>query len=64
MKYRPWNGVYLSDAYLSGVEEAEQITREVLKVYAEHGVIPLVESKISTTQELRHCLDMLMVCKS
>jgi hypothetical protein len=63
MKYRPWNGVFLSQDYLSSVETAEKITAEILTAYSDHGVIPLLESKISTAAELRHWLDLLQ-CSS
>jgi len=59
MKYRPWNGVFLDDKYLSGVEAAEGITASILKLYHQYGVQPLVESNISSTAELRRCHDML-----
>ena len=59
MKYRPWNGVFLSDEYLSGIEAAEGITASILKLYHQYGVKPLVESNISSTAELRRCHEML-----
>lgn len=30
MRFRPWNGVFLSEQYLSGVPEAEAITWQLL----------------------------------
>jgi hypothetical protein len=33
MKFRPWNGVFLSDAYLNDLEEAVKITKEIVNVY-------------------------------
>ncbi|BDA42017.1 hypothetical protein COCOBI_02-8180 [Coccomyxa sp. Obi] len=62
MRFRPWNGVFLSEEYLSSVDKAQAITAEILAVYSQHGVVPLVESKICTTQELRQCLDLLEGC--
>jgi hypothetical protein len=59
MKYRPWNGVFLSDKYLSGVEAAEGITASILKLYYQYGVKPLVESRIGSAAELRRCHEML-----
>ena len=59
MKYRPWNGVFLSDKYLSSVEAAESITGDILKLYHQHGVQPLVESSISSAAELRRCHGLL-----
>ncbi len=59
MKYRPWNGVFLSDKYLSGVDAAESITGAILKLYKQYGVQPLVESSISSAAELRRCQTLL-----
>lgn len=59
MKYRPWNGVFLNDRYLTSVEGAREITRQVLQLYRKYDVVPLVESSISTSAELRQCLDLL-----
>ena len=59
MKYRPWNGVFLSDEYLSGIDAAEDITASILKLYHQYGVKPLIESNISSTAELRRCHEML-----
>lgn len=63
MKYRPWNGVFLSEEYLSGVEAAELITKSILEVYGRYGVTPLVESNISSAVELRRCHELLQSCK-
>lgn len=51
MKFRPWNGVFLSGEYLSSVESAEAITREMVGVYHAHGAQLLLESCISKTEE-------------
>jgi deoxyribodipyrimidine photolyase len=51
MKFRPWNGVFLSSEYLSSVEAAEAITRGMLGVYHAHGVELLLESSISKREE-------------
>ena len=51
MRFRPWNGVFLSEEFLSGVPAAEAITREVLRSYASHGVEPLIETAINSEQE-------------
>jgi len=41
---RPWNGVFLSQDYLSGPERAEAISREILCIYHKYGVEVLVEA--------------------
>ena len=62
MRFRPWNGVFLSEEYLSSVDRARAITADILALYSQHGVVPLVESNICTTKELRQCLDLLEGC--
>lgn len=43
-RYRPWNGVFLSEAYLSGPEAATAVTSELLAVYRKFGVEVLAEA--------------------
>jgi hypothetical protein len=59
MKFRPWNGVFLSEEYLESVEAAEAITARLLQAYAEHGVAPLVESAVRSEQELERVQQLL-----
>eukprot|EP00877_Chromochloris_zofingiensis_P013614 jgi/Chrzof1/8506/Cz03g13180.t1 len=61
MRFRPWNGVYLSEEYLSGVEPAERITKQLLKLYAVNNVVPLVESAVRDEHELAHVNELLHV---
>ena len=46
MKFRPWRGVFLSEEYLSSVENAERVTMKQLEIFARHGVQPLIESAL------------------
>ncbi|MEW5315863.1 MAG: hypothetical protein WDW38_007264 [Sanguina aurantia] len=59
MAFRPWNGVYLSKEYLSGVPAAEAITQSMLEVYSRHGVIPLVETAVKSAADLQHVRQLL-----
>lgn len=59
MRFRPWNGVYLSEEYLASVERAEQITHCILTQYHDAGVVPLVESRVTSAAELRRVERML-----
>jgi len=63
MRFRPWNGVFLSHEYLSSVEQASAITQRLLQTYAAHGVAPLVESAVRSTAELRAVHDLLGSCR-
>ncbi|KAK9863776.1 hypothetical protein WJX84_000402 [Apatococcus fuscideae] len=58
MNFRPWNGVFLSKEYLGSVDKAEEITLKILSIYAQHGVVPLLESNIQKVEDLRHALDL------
>ena len=51
MRFRPWNGVFLSEQYLGSVEAAETITASVLRLYRAHGVEVLVETAVRTKAE-------------
>ena len=59
MRFRPWNGVFLSSDYLSDVSKAEDITGDLLVVYNRYGVTPLVETSIAKTEELRRVHQLL-----
>ncbi|KAL4443675.1 hypothetical protein ABPG75_011412 [Micractinium tetrahymenae] len=59
MRFRPWAGVFLSDAYLGSVEAAEAATLRVLRVYRRHGVVPLVETEVAGEAELARLQQLL-----
>ena len=60
-KFRPWNGVKLSDAYLGSVETALDITRDILHVFQSHGVVPLFESKVYKVEQLEDIERLLLL---
>eukprot|EP00466_Bigelowiella_natans_P001412 jgi/Bigna1/89451/estExt_fgenesh1_pg.C_490112 len=51
MRFRPWNGVFLSDEYLESVEQAYQITDDILQVYASRGVRVLCETALRSGKD-------------
>lgn len=59
MKFRPWNGVYLSENFLSGVTAAETIVLEMLDIYRDFNVEPLVETAFKNDAEASHILGIL-----
>ncbi len=63
MRFRPWNGVFLSEGYLSSVDAAMRVTKKLLAVYAEYDVIPLVETAIRNEAELATLQELLGVYK-
>lgn len=48
-----------SERYLSSVEAADDVTRQVLRVYARHGVQPLVETEVATDEHVQHVRQLL-----
>lgn len=59
MKYRPWNGVFLSDEYLSSVEAATKLTKGLLSVYEEYSVVPLLETALRTGTDVQSAYSLL-----
>lgn len=59
MKFRPWRGVFLSDEYLSSVENAEKITREQMRLFAKYGANVLVESPVTKEADWASCQRLL-----
>ena len=43
-KFRPWNGVFLSDEFLSGEAGARGTVLQMMKLYEEHGCEILIEA--------------------
>ena len=59
MKFRPWNGVFLSELFLSDVPAAEKIVLEMLSIYRTFEVEPLVETAFKTDHDAAHVLHLL-----
>ena len=58
-KFRPWRGVHLSNKYLNSVEEAGQITKQIVSLYQNNSIIPLVESELSTEKQFIEAQDFI-----
>ncbi len=43
-KFRPWRGVFLSNAYLNNIDVAENLTQKILEIYLKNNIQPLVET--------------------
>jgi hypothetical protein len=59
MRFRPWNGVFLSEEFLSSVEGAERIVKEMLSLYQQYDVELLIETAFRNESEAEHLLDLL-----
>ena len=52
-KYRPWKGVYCSNDFLESVEVANNLIIELLKTYKHYKICPIIETCVSTKENLR-----------
>lgn len=52
MKFRPWNGVFLSESFLADVDVATAIVGDILDVYRENDVEVLVETAMRTEKDI------------
>ena len=64
MKFRCWSGVFLGSKedgdYFNG--GAVSATRRVLKIYADHGVTPLIESSVRSERDVHECIEFMESC--
>jgi hypothetical protein len=63
MKFRPWNGVFLSPEYLANVDTADKISVNILSVYMSRGVMPVVESAVRTEEQLARLEGLLAMAQ-
>jgi len=57
--FRPWYGVFYSKEYLSNLDTAWQLTKNIIQVYKKNGVVCLLESKVKTAADHQSQLDQL-----
>ncbi len=50
-RFRPWKGVFFSNEYLKYIENANQITFEILSFYSDNKIELLIESECSTKNQ-------------
>merc|ERR1711991_350374 len=50
-RFRPWAGMVLSEEFLHDVETADAIVRDILRVYREYNVEPLLETAIRSEKD-------------
>jgi len=59
MKFRPWKGLLLSEEFLSGVEPAEAIVKEMLQIYHDFSVAPIIETAFRNDKEAEYMEQLL-----
>ena len=58
-KYRPWKGVYCSNEFLESVEFANTFVRNLLRIYMQYQILPVIENRVSSEDQLNK-LDKLI----
>ena len=58
-KYRPWKGVYCSNEFLESVDFANTFVRNLLRIYKQYQILPLIENRVSSEDQL-NTLDKLI----
>lgn len=53
--------MFLSNEYLGSVEAATKLTQELLCVYKEHGVIPLLETALRTKTDVQSAVSLMNI---
>ena len=51
-KFRPWKGVYISENYLNSLDYAYGFTRDLIKVYFDNNIFPLIETECTSIKKL------------
>jgi hypothetical protein len=52
MREKPWNGVHFGDEYLGSLAGMEKLTRKVLELFGASSVVPIVESKVRSQDDV------------
>ena len=52
-KFRPWKGVYISDKYLNSLIRFNDFTKELIKIYLDNNICPLIETDCNSIKKLQ-----------
>ena len=51
-KFRPWKGVYISEEYLNSLDSFNGFIKDLINLYLENDIFPLIETECSSTEKL------------
>ena len=51
-KFRPWKGVYISDKFLSSLDDFHEFTRELVCFYKKNNITPVIETEFASLEKL------------
>ncbi len=58
-KFRPWKEVYISDKYLSSLDEFYSFTKDLIKIYLDNNICPVVETEFSSIEKLEDIYNLI-----
>tara|TARA_B100000886_G_scaffold298213_1_gene226256 strand:- start:1823 stop:2626 length:804 start_codon:yes stop_codon:yes gene_type:complete len=53
-KFRPWKGVYISEKYLSSLDDFYDFTRDLIFFYKNNNITPVIETDFSSSKKLNY----------
>ena len=51
-KFRPWKGVYISEKFLSSLDDFYDFTRDLVCFYKKNNITPLIETDFASSEKL------------
>ncbi len=51
-KFRPWKGVYISDKYLNSFDRFYDFTKDLIKIYLENNICPVIETDFYSMEKI------------
>ena len=57
-KFRPWKGVYIGDKYLNSLDEFYIFTKDLIQIYLENNICPVVETEFSSLEKIENIYNL------
>ena len=51
-KYRPWKGVYISEKFLSSLDDFHKFTRDLVFFYKKNNITPVIETDFASSEKI------------
>ena len=58
-KFRPWKGVFISEKYLNSLDNFYAFTNDLIKVYLDNNVCPVIETEFSSIEKLNYIENLI-----
>lgn len=58
-KFRPWKGVYISDKYLDSIDNFYSFTKDLIEIYRDNNIYPVIETEFCSVKELDNIYTLL-----